>query len=70
MEGRLIQEGDDNIDINTQTLDGKGTYHSMARVIFQQQDSNSVQESQMVIKRPKEAAAQERSLKMEEGVKK
>ena len=37
--GCLIQEGDDNIDINTETIDGKNTFHSMARVVFQQQDS-------------------------------
>jgi hypothetical protein len=35
--GSLIQEGDDNVDINTETVDGKNTYHAMARVIFQQQ---------------------------------
>lgn len=35
--GCLIQEGDDNIDINAETIDGKNTYHSMARVIFQDQ---------------------------------
>ena len=36
--GALIHEGDDNIDINTETLDGKDTYHSIARVIFQKQN--------------------------------
>ncbi|XP_033109669.1 uncharacterized protein LOC117110927 [Anneissia japonica] len=36
--GSLIQEGDDNVDINVETIDGKNTYHSMARVIFQEQD--------------------------------
>ena len=35
--GSLIQEGDDNIDINCETVDGKGTFHSMARVVFQEQ---------------------------------
>ena len=35
--GLLIQEGDDNIDINCETVDGKGTLHSMARVVFQEQ---------------------------------
>jgi hypothetical protein len=27
--GHLIQEGSDNIDINTETVDGKNTFHSM-----------------------------------------
>ena len=35
--GCLIQEGDDNIDINAETIDGKDTFHAMARVIFQRQ---------------------------------
>lgn len=39
-DGLLIQEGNDNIDINTQTIDGKNTYHSMARVVFQDQHVN------------------------------
>jgi hypothetical protein len=30
----LIQEGADNIDINTETIDGKDTFHSMARAAF------------------------------------
>ena len=34
--GNLIQEGADNIDINTNTIDGKNTFHSLARVCFQQ----------------------------------
>jgi hypothetical protein len=33
--GCLIQEGADNIDINTETIDGKDTFHSMARAVFQ-----------------------------------
>jgi hypothetical protein len=32
--GGLIQEGADNIDINTETVDGKNTFHSMARAVF------------------------------------
>lgn len=36
--GALIQEGADNVDICTETLDGKDTYHAMARVVFQSQD--------------------------------
>ncbi len=35
--GKLVHEGDDNVDINTETIDGKNTFHSMARVVFQQQ---------------------------------
>ena len=31
----LIREGADNIDLNTETIDGKNTFHSMARVVFQ-----------------------------------
>lgn len=37
----LIQEGADNIDIDCQTLDGKGTFHCMARVVFQRQSVKS-----------------------------
>ena len=33
--GKMIQEGVDNIDINTNTIDGKDTFHSFARVCFQ-----------------------------------
>ena len=33
--GHLIQEGSDNIDLNTETLDGKNTFHSLARAVFQ-----------------------------------
>ncbi|CAC5420137.1 unnamed protein product [Mytilus coruscus] len=33
--GRLIQEGSDNIDINAETIDGKNTFHSLARAVFQ-----------------------------------
>ena len=31
----MHQEGADNIDINTETVDGKNTFHSMARTVFQ-----------------------------------
>ena len=31
----LVQEGDVNVDINCQTIDGKNTLHAMARVLFQ-----------------------------------
>ena len=33
--GCLIQEGADNIDLNTETVDGKDSFHSMARAVFQ-----------------------------------
>jgi hypothetical protein len=33
--GGLIQEGADNIDLSTETIDGKDTFHSMARAVFQ-----------------------------------
>jgi hypothetical protein len=29
------KEGADNIDINTETIDGKDTFHSMAMAVFQ-----------------------------------
>jgi hypothetical protein len=34
-DGGLIQEGADNIDINTETIDGKNTFNSMTRAVFQ-----------------------------------
>jgi hypothetical protein len=33
--GGLIQEGADNININIETVDGKNTFHSVARAVFQ-----------------------------------
>ena len=33
--GDFIQEGADNIDLNTETIDGKNNMHSMARAVFQ-----------------------------------
>jgi hypothetical protein len=38
--GCLIQEGADNIDINTETIYGKDTFHSMARAVFQASPSH------------------------------
>ena len=32
--GYLIHEGDDNVDINAETIDGKYTFHSMGRMNF------------------------------------
>ena len=46
--GKLIHEGDDNIDINVETVDAKNTYHSMARGVFQQQHGTIVQNSQRI----------------------
>lgn len=46
--GQFIQEGDDNVDINTQTLDGKNTYHAMARVIFQVQNKRVCIETEKI----------------------
>lgn len=39
--GSVIHEGNDNIDIHVETLDGKNDYHAMCRVIFQNQDMNN-----------------------------
>jgi hypothetical protein len=33
--GGFIQEGSDNVDLNTETIDGKTTFHAMARAILQ-----------------------------------
>jgi hypothetical protein len=35
LDSDFIQEGADNIDLNTETIDGKNTMHSMARAVFQ-----------------------------------
>jgi hypothetical protein len=35
LDSDFIQEGADNIDLNTETIDGKTTMHSMARAVFQ-----------------------------------
>ena len=34
-DGDFIQEGSDNVDINAETIDGKNTFHSIARAVFQ-----------------------------------
>ena len=39
--GNLIHEGDDNIDINAETINGKNTFHAMARVVFQRQSPDT-----------------------------
>ena len=56
--GSLIQEGDDNVDINTETIDGKDTFHSMARVVFQQQEPNMTDVTMDRIKRGQEKVCQ------------
>lgn len=57
--GLLIQEGADNIDINCETIDGKGTFHSMARVVFQDQ---IVQEDRPIVQTNKIKIGQDKSL--------
>ena len=52
--GSLIQEGDDNVDINTETIYGEDTFHSMARVVFQQQEPNMTDVTMDRIKRGQE----------------
>jgi hypothetical protein len=61
--GDFIQEGADNIDLNTETIDGKNTMHSMVRAVFQVvQDHTPTSEiSSTKIKR-----GQDRSLSMTE----
>ena len=61
--GDFIQEGADNIDLNTETIDEKNTMHSMARAVFQVvQDHTPTSEiSSTKIKR-----GQDRSLSMTE----
>ena len=39
--GHLSHEGEDNIDINAETIDGKNTFHSMARVVLQERSADS-----------------------------
>lgn len=43
--GRFVHEGDDNVDINTETIDGKNTFHSMARAVFQESGTDPHSES-------------------------
>jgi hypothetical protein len=56
-----MQEGADNIDLNTETIDGKNTMHSMARAVFQvvQDHTPTLEISSTKIKR-----GQDRSLSM------
>lgn len=52
----MIQEGNDNVDINTETIDMKNTYHEMARVVFQVQKGNEIVESERIIRTSKKRA--------------
>ena len=36
--GGFIQGWSENVDLNTELIDGKNTFHSMARVVFQVDD--------------------------------
>ena len=51
--GNLVREGDDNIAINADTVDGKNTFHSMARVVFQEQSTDSPATRKISIKHGK-----------------
>ena len=44
-EVTLIQKGVDNADINTETIDGKDTFHSMARAVFQVKSAPPISEA-------------------------
>ena len=57
----IIHEGNDNIDINVETVDGKNTYHSMARVVFQDQPASRPTTHQRV-KRPSNPSSKDRTL--------
>ena len=61
--GFLVQEGDDNVDINAETIDGKNTFHSMARVVFQEQKPGATDHALGSIKR-----GQNKSLPMSEDI--
>ena len=52
--GYLVQEGADNIDLNTETIDGKDTFHSMAKVVFQVTTPNDTSANYGQIKRGSE----------------
>ena len=51
--GHLIHEGEDNIDINPETIDGKNTFHSMARVVFQERSADSPPTTHIAIEHKK-----------------
>ena len=49
MDSSLVQEGDNNVDINCQAIDGKNTLHVMARVSFQAQATNKAPTHEKII---------------------
>ena len=51
--GHHIHEGDDNIEINAETIDGKNTFHSMARVVFQERSADSPATTHIAIEHKK-----------------
>ena len=51
--GYLIHEGDDNVNINAETVGGKNTFHLMATVIFQEQSTDSPATRKISIKHGK-----------------
>ncbi len=61
--GGLLQEGDDNVDLNIETVDGKNTLHEMARVMYQNKSTDALPSKPQRIK-----ATQEKSLKLSDDV--
>ena len=61
--GSLIQEGVDNIDINTETIDGKNTFHPMTRAVFQVVNNPTFHTDLATVKIKRD---QERSLALDE----
>ena len=61
-DSSIIHEGDDNVDIQRETVDGNNTYHSMARVIFQDQVLSTSTAQKPRLTRPKSLQDQERTL--------
>ena len=48
----LVQEGDDNVDINRQTIDGNNILHAMARVLFQEQATDKALTQEIIPRVP------------------
>ena len=48
----LVQEGDDNVDINRQTIDGNNILHAMARVLFQEQATDQALTQEIIPRVP------------------
>ena len=51
----LVQEGDDNVDINCQTIDGKNTLHAMAWVLFQEQATDKAPTQEKIPRVPEKS---------------